>query len=819
MLAMMAALTGCASKAEIARLGERTWSLAPRGKEADAIYGDTVMRNDRLTAVIGNPVAGRHANMTVRHVGGAIIDLARRDRPIDQLSAYYPGVPDPGRVPLEFGTPLLLPARRIPNQPVVRGKSVTFSCPLKRTADEPAVEVRYVLEGGADSILVETVYSNPGEKPLTVDLIDAIRADRSFDKVPDGKTDLFWVYDSWFGQAYGLVCEGGAIEATSDSRRSTLKFLIDGKGSVDLAPGESFTLRRRIFPGRDLIQVKAIATRLSGGKTVTARIEVRGSERVPVAGARVELTRDGVLYGWGRTDDGGRLDMDLPSGRYIARATAVGRGSASVDLDTDSGRSQVVMMEPVSTVQTFIHDKRGGPIPCKVQFIGKDGTKNPDFGPDSGEHAVKNVYYSHTGSFLRPVPPGAYDVIISYGPEYDAIFKEVEIAPGTNTPIFATLVRSVDTRAWISADFHGHSSPSGDNTCSQLGRVLNLLCEHVEFAPCTEHNRLSSYGPHLERLGVEPLMATCVGVELTGAPGGVNHQNAFPLILTPRTQDQGAPLTDEDPEVQIERLALWDDGSEKLVQLNHPNVVQVFEDRDLDGTPDGGYPKMIPFVDVMEVHPPGHILRPPPAGENNRMGDWMRILAKGHRIPGVVNTDAHYAFHGSGGLRNYVRSPTDDPAKIRTMDVVRAVERGNVVMTNGPFVRVELLAAGSSGIPGTEVSVPDGRAELEVRVQCPNWIDVDRVQVFLNGTPRKKLNFTRLKHADKFFDGPMKFDQKIPLELKEDAFVIVVVAGEGSTLGPVAGPRRAGDMPVAVTNPIWVNVDEEVIKAEQEKKE
>ena len=66
----------------------------------------------------------------------------------------------------------------------------------------------------------------------------------------------------------------------------------------------------------------------------------------------------------------------------------------------------------------------------------------------------------------------------------------------------AKLVRSVKTDGWISADFHSHSSPSGDNTSSQLGRVLNLLCEHVEFAPCTEHNRLSTYEPHLKRLGV-----------------------------------------------------------------------------------------------------------------------------------------------------------------------------------------------------------------------------------------------------------------------------------------------------------------------------
>ena len=130
-----------------------------------------------------------------------------------------------------------------------------------------------------------------------------------------------------------------------------------------------------------------------------------------------------------------------------------------------------------------------------MQFIGRDDTKNPDFGPDSGEHAIKNVYYSHDGRFRRELAPGSYDVIVSYGPEYDAVFTRVDVGRGKDAPLEAKLVRSVRTDGWISADFHSHSSPSGDNTSSQLGRVLNLLCEQIEFAPCTEHNRLSTMIP------------------------------------------------------------------------------------------------------------------------------------------------------------------------------------------------------------------------------------------------------------------------------------------------------------------------------------
>ncbi|MDA1214406.1 MAG: hypothetical protein O2955_18000, partial [Planctomycetota bacterium] len=77
---------------ELIRLEESTWTrFVPDGKEVDAIYGDYVLRNKHLTAVIAEPLATRNANMTVRDVGGCLIDLTVRDPSNDQLSAYYPG--------------------------------------------------------------------------------------------------------------------------------------------------------------------------------------------------------------------------------------------------------------------------------------------------------------------------------------------------------------------------------------------------------------------------------------------------------------------------------------------------------------------------------------------------------------------------------------------------------------------------------------------------------------------------------------------------------------------------------------------------------
>jgi len=53
---------------ELVRLTPDTWDeYAPAGKEVDCIYGDYVLRNDKMIVVIAEPLPTRNANMTVRN--------------------------------------------------------------------------------------------------------------------------------------------------------------------------------------------------------------------------------------------------------------------------------------------------------------------------------------------------------------------------------------------------------------------------------------------------------------------------------------------------------------------------------------------------------------------------------------------------------------------------------------------------------------------------------------------------------------------------------------------------------------------------------
>ncbi len=231
---------------------------------------------------------------------------------------------------------------------------------------------------------VTTTYRNPGKKPVSVDLVDSIRADTSFDKSPDGVADLFWAYDKWFGQAYGVVAEDHAIKGSSDARRSMLRYQDrDGKVAIRLEPGKSYELERRVIPGANLFDVRRVADQVAGRKRRDVRLTVKDSAGQPVGDADVVLEGDGKPVAWGRTER-----SRGPHARRAGEGGEADRVGPRSGLEGDDDRSGRRRRTSASSCPSRagssaqITDGEGRPIPCKVQFLGREGTESPDFGPD-----------------------------------------------------------------------------------------------------------------------------------------------------------------------------------------------------------------------------------------------------------------------------------------------------------------------------------------------------------------------------------------------------------------------------------------------------
>lgn len=206
--------------------------------------------------------------------------------------------------------------------------------------------------------------------------------------------------------------------------------------------------------------------------------------------------------------------------------------------------------------------------------------------------------------------------------------------------------------------------------------------------------------------------------------------------------------------------------------------------------------------------------------------DWFNMLNLGHRYIGTANSDSHHDDE-IGYPRTYLYVGHDDPAKVSSRDVVDALKSRRVLMTNGPFVELTV-----EGRPmGSEVKARDGRVTVAIEVRTAPWIDVDRAVLYANGEVVAEID-VQLK------DGRFRWQDDV--ELPRDAWLVAEVTGDdslfpivkpidvppvllsdafgaitgplglgGSVLGGLQPPRTEVWKPIALTNPIWVDVDGE----------
>jgi hypothetical protein len=170
------------------------------------------------------------------------------------------------------------------------------------------------------------------------------------------------------------------------------------------------------------------------------------------------------------------------------------------------------------------------------------------------------------------------------------------------------------------------------------------------------------------------------------------------------------------------------------------------------------------------------------------MADWYALLDAGVRMTATGNSDSHrITYHEAGVPRNFVQVGDDAPSKLDPAHFVEAVRAGRVVVSSGPFVRLEV---GGHGI-GEECA--PGDQEVHVRVDAPAWVDVSRVDVVVRGQTVKTW-------MGPFHPGPSRLDARFHAQLKEGDWVIAVARGDR----PMDYLQRAGAKPLGFTNPVWI---------------
>lgn len=743
-----------------------TASQLVRGNFADGRVGDWILCNDKIVLVIADANPEQERSVFDVPASGVIIDACLRGAGEDTLYSFQAG----------------MRAYKMTNvEPISEDGCAGLRFSKPSSAEDPlSVVHEYRLKQGERMALIDTIVRNEGTSDTLVPFKDRCRW-VGMQEFPTGEHVYVSSFNTTGGCVYGILPLEGKIN------------YIQAKGPVwggqieytttignKLVPGQALHLRRHFIVAADTSDLVAVVNGVRGMPSVPVTVSVKAPDTLPEPAYVALYGSDGSTLAL--LDKSGAADTALAPGTYTASVRWLGRNEVKREFAVEVGKPvRLEVQVPAASRITLRVTEHGWPTPCKITFVGRDGTSNPNLGPAHIAAGFLNNVYSANGKADVALPPGNYTVRITRGFEYDQVEHDVHLLPGESTRIDAELVRSVDTIGWIACDFHVHTAVASDSQTEALDRLINIAAEALDFVPATEHNILQGYDPLRIDMGLDRYFATCVSVECTGPDF---HLNAFPLQPKPGAPSYGAPPHSTNPGTTAYRLRLWDQASDKVIQLNHPDMRKAFFDRNLDGVDDGGFSRLPTLIDTAEVFD-ADILNLSPtrtyvdASGNERTFDnrsywWLQALKNGATFAAVATSDTHDLVWGAGHCRTFVKSPTDDPRKIRVADVVREVRSRHLLATNGPFMVVKANGKDAGDVVGPSV-------ELHIKVQAPNWINVNRVQILVNGEAPPDLNFTRDAGSQGFSDGVVQFEKTIAVKLASDGFLVVVATEERVT--------------------------------------
>jgi len=785
----------------------------PPSRRVGGRVGDIVLRNEKITVVI---TATGHIHRSAAS-GGNIVDVSltgAKDKgadELDQIFLFLNRYPRQGRYS----------SVRI-TQDGSSGVAEVVAEGVDSEDGSLKLRTVYRLEAGKPYILIRTAVTNAGDKPLTkFDLGDAIQWGNSRSFAPlfgfgiQRRTEVLdWVGAEGYGIAYAWCTAHGKNR------------VINGLGwsdpiavTTDIPQGETIVYERYFIAAPTLAEAARIAWSLQGKEIHEAKGIVRSrATNKPVVGIRVVALASEFKAKSGNatepsaepvvatthTDKEGKFTFWLPAGNYRFQARHVARLSirdATLKLPAQTPKPVELLVSGAGVLVFEVRDSETKELlPSRLTFLGIKGTATPEFGPNFLATGAENYVFTATGKGTRTIPPGAYRIYASRGLEYDVDVVEVVVPEQKPVKVSFNLKRSVETRGWISVDTHMHCSNSFDSAVSLEDRIVSCVAEGLEFVVMSDHDFVTDPMPTVRKLGLERWITGAAGVEVTTR--GMGHYNVFPLIPDPTKPGNGTILwqnkTPEQIFAEVRSLP-----TRPLIIVNHPrfSTIAYFTPYGFDPeTCTATKPGFSLNFDAMEL-----CNGKAQTDLSILLRDWFGLLNHDYRIIAVAGSDSHTLTHDEVGYaRNFVYVGTDDPRQVSPETVVEAFRNGRAVVSIGPFVTLT-----ADGQPvGSLISKPKGDIVLEIRVQAPNWVSVEEVELVANGIAVKRW---RLPSRN----GMESLDWKAQARVRprRDAWYAVIVRGVEGSLEPILRPFRTFEgetyrvIPFAATNPIWVDRD------------
>jgi hypothetical protein len=442
---------------------------------------------------------------------------------------------------------------------------------------------------------------------------------------------------------------------------------------------------------------------------------------------------------------------------------------------------EVLRLEPIII---RVGERGGGEIPARIDFVRRDGVR-PQLFDVEGDVAMRaGVAYTANGELRAALEPGDYDVFATRGMEWGMGKATVALDGEGTSETAIQIAREIDTTGYIAADTHLHTlTYSGHGDSSVEERLVTLAAQGVELAIATDHNHHTDYRPLQRKMQLDEHFTPVTGNEVTTDAG---HFTAFPF--DPRTPPPDHKITNF--------VKLVDDiraKGAKVIFLNHPRwpkvetgvLANLALDR-VTGETNGSQLLSVDGIELVNTNTPLD-------DSKWMLTDWFALLNAGHRLWGVASSDSHTVGEPVGMGRTYVRSATDDPARIDVDACCAAYREGRFAIAFGIFADFEVNGTSSGGTLTAKTS-------LAVRgfVRHPSWVRTTRATLHVNGIPVESRELGA-------YAGPMgqALEFTVP-PLPHDAWVVLVAEGDDVT--GAWWPARE-KYTLGITNPVFVDAD------------
>ena len=786
------------------------------GANATGRAGDLVLENAEVVFVIDQLGAGSG----FAESGGNIVDAAdarARSDELGQLFSYF------GAFPRQAVYDELTSGTERDGTAWVQAKGHEL------LEAKLVVTTRYTLAGPDRALLVRTVLENASDHAIAkLRLGDAIQWGGA-EKVAPGKPTGFrgkssGPYVGGVGRttSYAITSVDGQIDAESGaSWTDTMQ-----TPEITLKPGERTEYARVFVVGArgDVASIVAELLHATGqplGALEVVLVDEAGHAVKTPAGAKLVLAdpRGQDLFSVRATREGDALGGEVPPGKYqVAFASGGGRAQrgpkASIEIVAGrTTRAKLAVSAAGRLTATCVEG--GSALPCKATIEGLASTANPDFGPSHVSGPAKNQITSHAGAIDVPLAPGKYRVTFSHGPEYSLAQQEIDVTPGQTSTASPVLARVVDTKGYIATDFHQHTMLGADAPVGTRDRVIANAAEGVEIAVASEHNLIADLQPLVRELGLERWLVEIAGDELTTdnnrAPWG--HANVFPLAVDASKPRGGAFAVRDKTARETFDLVRKTVTSPFVLQINHPRfgTMGYFNQYAFDpksgASADPGYDAAF---DALEVWNGRNV-----DARALVLDDFFALLRSSRPVTPTADTDTHGIIGQEAGYpRTMVRVVDDEHLgswnAARNADLVSAVKtRRDVVLTNGPFLRVTAGGKAIGDVARAGKGAAGGDLVVSVHVECAPWVVVDEVRLVWIGAPGSSARpkddvraVTMIAQPSGAIAADVVFRARTSVD---DAFVIIARGAKPMT--PVLSGEAAEISPWAMTAAVWVDAN------------